>query len=613
MATSRSGLRRFLIGDPLATWQQAHELLPKIKALAVFSSDALSSVSYATEEILYVLILAGMGALHLSLPLAIGIAVLLVTVGISYYQTVHAYPQGGGAYSVSRDNLGDIPGLTAAAALLIDYILTVAVSTAAGVAAITSWIPALYPYRVVLGVAVVIGITIINLRGVRESATIFTIPTYLFVAGIMTMLVFGLVRWASGSLQPITLHEGEVMSEATSAITLFLLLKAFAAGCTALTGIEAIANGVPAFRKPAADNAAKTLLVMIALLTTMFLGITLLAHQIGAVPVHSETVLSQIGRALFGEGPAYIAIQLFTAMILFLASNTAYADFPRLSSFLARDGFLPRQMANLGDRLVFSNGIVVLGIMASALIIFFGGNTHALLPLYAIGVFISFTLSQTGMVRHWLKLRTPGWQRNVIINGVGGASTFVVLCVITVTRFSRGGWIVLVLIPIFVSVFRAIKRHFDELADQLSLDEFGAPLRIRRHRVIVPVAGVHRGVIHALEYARSISDDVTGVYVEVDPSQTEKVRQKWAQWSDGVRLEVLPSPYRSIISPLMDYVDRIDDASRHDEKLTIVLPQFMPAKWWHNLVHNQTAMLVRLAFLFRRDTIVTDVPYRMKE
>ena len=613
MATSRSSLRRLLIGDPLATWQQAHELLPKVKALAVFSSDALSSVSYATEEILYVLIAAGTGALHLSLPLAIGIAVLLVTVGTSYHQTIHAYPSGGGSYIVSRDNLGDLPGLTAAAALLMDYVLTVAVSTAAGVSAITSWIPGLYPYRVVLGVVVVVLITLINMRGVRESATIFTVPTYLFIVGILLMLAFGLVRWIGGTLPTITPQEVQVVEEGASAITLFLVLRAFAAGCTALTGIEAISNGVPAFRKPAADNAARTLAVMIVLLTTMFLGITLLANRIGAAPAHSETVLSQIGRALFGQGPAYVAIQLFTAMILFLASNTAYADFPRLSYFLARDGFLPRQMASLGDRLVYSNGILVLGALASVLIVLFHGDTHSLLPLYAIGVFISFTLSQTGMVRHWFRLKTAGWQRNALINGFGAVVTFVVLLIITVTRFSRGGWIVLLLIPIFVSAFMAIKRHFDGLAAQLSLEEFGAPPRIMRHRVIVPVAGVHRGVIHALEYARSISDDVTGVYIEVDPTQTEKVKEKWKQWADGIRLEVLPSPYRSIISPLMEYVDRIDDVARDNEKVTIVLPQFMPAKWWQNLVHNQTAMLIRLAFLFRRDTIVTDVPYRVKE
>ena len=614
MAESRFSIRRTLIGDPLATSQQLLERLPKVKALAVFSSDALSSVAYATEEILFVLILAGTGALSISLPVAAAIAVLLVTVGTSYYQTIHAYPSGGGAYIVARDNLGDMPGLTAAAALLTDYILTVAVSTAAGVAAITSWLPLLYPYRVVIGVGVIAIITIINLRGVRESGTIFTIPTYLFVGGIFGLLAYGFFRWASGTLTPVAHAEVEVVTEATSAVTLFLLLRAFAAGCTALTGIEAVSNGIPAFRPPESDNAAKTLAVMVTLLTTMFLGLTFLANQVGAVPVHAETVLSQIGRALFGgKGVLYAAIQMFTAMILLLASNTAFADFPRLSSFLARDGFLPRQMSNLGDRLVYSNGIVVLGILASLLLVVFNGKTHSLLPLYAIGVFTSFTLSQTGMVRRWLRLRTPGWRRNALINGFGATVTFVVLIVLVITRFSHGGWIVLVLLPILVYFFWSIKRHFDDLAGQLSLDEFGAPPRIRRHRVLVPVAGVHRGVVHALEYARSISDDVTGVYVEVDPAETPKVQRRWDEWANGARLVVLPSPYRSIIGPLMEYVDRIDDVARRDEKVTIVLPQFMPVKWWHNLFHNQTAMLIRLAFLFRRHTIVTDVPYRLEE
>jgi amino acid transporter len=614
MQSSRTSLRHLLIGDPLATSQQMHERLPKIKGLAVFSSDALSSVAYATEEILFVLILAGTGALGLSIPVAIGIAILVVTVGTSYYQTIHAYPGGGGAYSVARDNLGDLPGLTAAGALLTDYILTVAVSTAAGVAAITSWIPALYPYRVMMGVAVVAFVTIINLRGVRESATVFTIPTYLFVGGVLSLLGYGFIRWATGTLPTVTPGEAHVTVQVTSSVTLFLLLRAFAAGCTALTGIEAVANGVQAFKPPEADNASRTLAVMVGLLAIMFLGITVMAHQVGAYPVHSETVLSQIGRALFGgKGLAYVAIQLFTALILLLASNTAFADFPRLSSFLARDGFLPRQMTNLGDRLVFSNGIIVLGAAASLLIVIFGGRTHSLLPLYAIGVFVSFTLSQIGMVRRWLRLRPPGWQRNMAINGFGATTTFAVLLILAVTRFSHGGWAVLLILPLLVLGFLSVKRHFDHAAVQLSLDAFGAPPRIRRHRVLVPVAGVHRGVIHALEYARSISDDVTGVYVEVNPAETAGIQEKWYAWAGGTRLEVLASPYRSIVGPLMSYVDRIDDITRHDEKVTIVLPQFVPQKWWQNLLHNQTAMLIRLAFLFRRDTIVTDVPYHLKE
>lgn len=604
-------LRRLIIGSPIATSQALHERLSKVKALAVFASDALSSNAYATEEILLVLVTAGALALSLSTPVAAAIVVLLVIVGISYYQIIRSYPTGGGTYIVSRENLGTMPSLIAGAALLIDYILTVAVSIAAGVAAISSWLPDLLPYRVPLAIGAIAVITVINLRGIRESATIFALPTYVFVISIFAVLAIGLFRLATGTLEPVP-HPEAVAALPVQSISLFLILRAFSAGCTALTGIEAIADGVPAFRKPESLNAGRTLIAMILLLGSLFIGISFLANRLTIVPEHGQTVLSQIARAVLGDGPLYVLVQVSTFLILFLAANTAYADFPRLSSFIARDGYLPRPLGNVGDRLVFSNGIILLGALASGLIILFRGDTHALLPLYAIGVFLCFTLSQTGMVVRWWRQRTPGWLPSMLVNGAGAITTFIVLGVIVVTRFTHGGWIVLVLLPLFVAMFRKIHGHYVHTAEQLSLEDFGAPPRIRRHRVIVPIAGVHRGVLAALNYARTLSNDVTAVYVETDPAVTPKIEAKWDTWGDGVRLVVLNSDYRSIVEPLIAYLDRVD-ACQGDDVITVVMPQFLARRWWHNILHNQTALLIRLALLFRRGMVVTDVPYRLKE
>lgn len=613
MAAQRPfSLRRLLLGDPLATWQAKHERISKVKALAVFSSDALSSVAYATEEILFVLIAAGAAGLSLSIPIAIAIAVLLWIVGASYYQTIHAYPKGGGSYIVTKDNLGTLPGLVAAGALLTDYVLTVTVSIAAGVSALYSYYPALYPYRVPLGVAAILLVTLINLRGVRESATIFSVPTYMFIASIFTMLAVGIYRQMTGQLHPLPHTDAILAAGAAQSLSLFLILRGFSAGCTALTGVEAISDGIPAFKPPEAENAGKTLLVMITILSTMFLGITYLAHQVGAVPTHEETVLSQIARAVFGEGLGHAIIQAATALILFLAANTAFSDFPRLSYFLARDRFMPHQFANLGDRLVYSNGIIALGLLSSLLLILFHGDTHRLLPLYAVGVFTAFTLSQASMVVRWWRRRGRGWWRSMFFNAVGATATFVVLIVIVVTRFTHGAWIVIALVPVLVMGFLTVQRHYLKVAEQLSLERFGSPPHIRRHRVIVPIGGVHRGVLHALHYARTLSPDVTAVLVDVDPEETRKVVQKWQKWGDGIRLVVLPSPYRSIIGPFLEYLDRLD-AERHPQDMTtVVIPQFVPAKWWENLLHNQTALLLRMALLFRRGTVVTDVPFRLK-
>lgn len=613
MARSFS-LRRLLIGQPLATAQMKHERLTKVKALAVFSSDALSSVAYATEEIMLVLIAAGSVAVGLAWPIALGIAALLVIVAFSYYQTVHAYPHGGGSYTVAHENLGQVPGLIAAAAILTDYILTVSVSITAGAAAITSAFPSLYPHRTLIALFFVALIMTLNLRGVRESGTIFAVPTYLFLVIMLSMLAAGFVRWISAGVPPA--QPPQVEYPATHALTLFLILRAFSSGCAALTGIEAISNGVPVFKPPESANAGKTLIAMATLLVTMFLGITFLTHQFGIVPdeVTHETLVSQLGRHVLGTGsPLYFALQFATMLILVLAANTSFADFPRLSSILARDRYMPHQFANLGDRLVFSNGIITLALASSALIVIFGGQTTRLIPLYAIGVFLSFTLSQTGMVMHWWRLRTPHWQIKAAINGIGALATGVVLVVIAVTKFALGAWIVLVWIPIFISFFQAVHRHYRRVAEQLSLENRGSLPPIRRHRVIVPIADVHRGVIAALNYARAISDDVTAVYVEVDPAETEKVKRKWADWGEGIRLITLKSEYRSIIGPLIEYVDKVDEPNRRDQVVTIVLPQFVPARPWHNLLHNQTAILIHLAFVFRRDVMVTDVPFHLEE
>jgi amino acid transporter len=591
-----------------------HERLTKVKALAVFSSDALSSVAYGPEEVMLALILAGSAAASLAWPIGLAITALIIIVASSYYQTVHAYPSGGGSYIVAHDNLGQFPGLTAAAALLTDYVLTVSVSITSGVAALTSAFPTLYPYRISIALFFVAVIMILNLRGVRESGTIFAAPTYLFIISVLLLLGIGLFRWISAGMPaalPPSLEHSVIQP-----LTVFLVLRAFSSGCTAMTGIEAISNGIPAFKQPESDNAGKTLIAMAALLATMFLGITFLTHQFGITPneMTHETLTSQLGRTVFsGNSPLYFVLQVATTLILILAANTSFADFPRLSSILARDRYMPHQFSNLGDRLVFSNGIFTLALASSALIVIFGGETTRLIPLYAVGVFLSFTLSQTGMVVRWFRLRTAHWQIKAALNGVGAIVTGVVVIVIAASKFVLGAWIVIALIPIIIGFFLAVHRHYAQVAEQLSLKARGSLPPIRRHRVIVPIADVHQGVIAALNYARAISDDVTAVYVEVNPDETAATERKWAEWGEGVRLVKLSSQYRSIIGPLIDYVDRIDDQHRRDQVVTIVLPQFVPARRWQNLLHNQSALLIRLAFLFRRDVMVTDVPFHLQE
>ena len=603
-------VKRLLLGKPMPLAQARHERLNKTVALAVFASDPLSSVAYATEEILLVLTLGGAAALSYSLPVALGIAALLAVVVVSYRQTVVAYPQGGGAYLVAKDNLGAYPALIAAAALLVDYVLTVSVSVVAGIAALTSAVSWLHPYRIVLSVLAVIGIALGNLRGVRESGRLFAAPTYFFVVAILATVSYGLVGAVFDWLPeaPYQPHPPGL-----EGLGLFLLLRSYAAGCTALTGVEAVSNGVQALKPPEGRNAQAVMTALGIISIVMFLGITYLAYDFGIVPGGDETVVSKIARRVWGDGVPYYLVQAATLLILVLAANTSYADFPRLSSLLSRDRFMPRQFASQGDRLVYSNGILILSGFAVLLIVLFGGDTHALLPLYAIGVFISFTLSQGGMVRRWLRLREKGWQWRMWVNGVGAVVTGIVLLTLTVTKFGEGAWIVVVIIPLLVGVFLAVHWHYEDVAVELSLDGLEGPPEFQ-HTVLVLIGDVHRGVVRAVQYAKTLAAPaahVRAVYVEANPAGTAKLEEKWGKWGLGVPLVVLASPYRSLLRPLLDYIDQIQSRG-DDQMVTIVLPEFLPRRWWQHVLHNQTALVIKGALLFRKNTVVTDVPYLLK-
>lgn len=626
MATA---IKRLLVGRALRTEQAAHERLTKKTALAVFSSDALSSTAYATEEILLVLAVAAAATANSSfsyvIPISIGIAVLLAIVATSYRQTIHAYPSGGGAYIVAKDNLGTTPGLVAAASLLVDYVLTVSVSIAAGVAAITSAVQGtqyawLNEHKVMLCLIFIAFIAIANLRGVRESGALFATPTYVFIVSFLFMVAFGLFHYfVYGGSAPVPSEEEFKTAEGYSLqpLTLFLLLGAFSNGCAALTGIEAISNGVQAFKKPESRNAATTLVCMAVLLTVMFLGTSVMAYLYHVHPKESETVISQFARIMF-TGPLgwfYYVVQAATAAILVLAANTAFADFPRLSSLLARDRFLPRQFANRGDRLVFSNGIVILAIFSGLLVIVFGGDTSRLIPLYAVGVFLSFTLSQSGMVVHWLRERrelNSNWKKSIVMNAVGALATFMVLCVFIATKFIHGAWIVVLVVPVMVVLFKAINKHYRTVAKQLSTDGMD-PLKPLRHRVIVPISGMHRGVVSALQYAQSIAcDRVQAVYVDFGEEATANLKDKWERWGAGMQLVVLPSPYRELTRPLLRYINRISRENSND-MITVVLPEFIPAKWWQHMLHNQSSLLLKGSLLFKKGVIVTSVPYHLEQ
>ncbi len=675
MATS---LKRLLVGNPLRTEQAGHERLSKKTALAVFSSDALSSTAYATEEILLVLAAAvAFGqttAFNYVIPISVGIAVLLVIVATSYRQTIHAYPSGGGAYIVAKENLGVTPGLVAGASLLVDYVLTVSVSIAAGVAAITSMAQGtrfswLDEHKVLLCLIFIALIALANLRGVRESGALFAAPTYAFIVCFLFMIGYGLLHYFTVGGEAAVPGEDELkVAEGYrfQPVTLFLILGAFSNGCAALTGIEAISNGVPAFKKPEPRNASATLVVMAALLTTMFIGTSVMAYLYGVHPHENETVISQFGRIIFTGAFSwfYYAVQITTALILVLAANTSFADFPRLASLLARDRFLPRQLSNRGDKLVFSNGIVILAIFSSILVAAFGGDTSRLIPLYAVGVFLSFTLSQAGMVRHWLKERAAArarqaqahdrprgaplftgqdtdagqalpdaqltaaetratsfvndevtdsshWKKSIVINGLGAIATFVVLCVFVTTKFLHGAWIVVVIIPLLVLMFRSIHKHYVKVATQLSTEGL-VRLHEIRNTVVVPISGIHRGVVNALQYAKSISaNGVKAVYVDFDEEATHRLQEKWEQWGSGVELVVLPSPYRELRRPLLRYIERLRRKGS-DDFVTVILPEFIPARWWQHFLHNQSSLLLKGALLFKKCVVVVSVPYHLE-
>jgi amino acid transporter len=604
-----SHLKRFVVGKPIPSHLARHERLSRVTGLAVLSSDALSSVAYATEEILRVLIVAGAAALGIASPIALIIAAILAVVVFSYRQTIHAYPSGGGAYIVAKDNLGELPALIAAGSLLIDYVLTVAVSIAAGVAAITSAVPEWHINRVEMTLAFVVVLMLGNLRGIRESGRIFAVPTYFFVVTILLLIAVGVIRFLTGTVVPVA--PAAPVASSGSPLTLFLLLTAFSNGCTAMTGVEAVSNGVPAFEPPESKNAASTMLMMAGLAITMFVGITVLSHAYQVVPSEQETVVSQLARGVFGSrGVAYYAVQAGTMLILVLAANTAYADFPRLASILARDRYVPRQFMNQGDRLAFSNGIVGLSVLAGILLVAFGGDTHALIPLYMIGVFVSFTLSQAGMVVHWRRLGGAGWRTSAAINGIGALVTGIVLIVVAVTKALEGAWIIMLLIPLNVLFFRLTRKHYDGVAKQLTLRGWTRQ-GLRRNTVLIPISGIQRAVVSALDYAKTLSSDVRALYVNIDPAATEQLKREWAQWGDGVPLVVLESPYRSLMEPLLEYVEQVA-TDRPADYVTVVLPEFVPARWWHHLFHNQRALLIKGALLFKPNTVVTSVPFHLQ-
>lgn len=627
--TPKSSWHHWLIGRPLQTADAPHQTIGKTVGLAVFASDALSSTAYATQEIMMVLAIAGSGTLGYVFPISIAITALMAIVSISYQQTIHAYPDGGGAYIVSRDNLGNFAAQTAAAALLTDYVLTVAVSISAGVAQVTSAFQNLYPFRVEISVVMVLFIMVINLRGVKESGFAFAIPTYFFVITMFLTAGWGLFRYLSGTLGTVINPPEFSLEGALVAVTPLLLLHAFSNGTAALTGIEAISNGISAFKEPRAKNAGVTLIWMSSILASLFLGVSFLSAKIHAVPSEMETVISQLARTVFGgEGILYLAVIAGTSVILILAANTAFADFPRLSAIAAADGLLPRQLTFRGSRLVYSRGIISLAVIASLLIIVFNASVTNLIPLYAIGVFLSFTLSQSGMAHRWWKSRQlkgdeqivehgsvlkadRHWKLKLLINGFGAVCTFIVMVVFAVTKFSSGAWVIIILIPVLVLIFASIHHHYKSLANKLSLENYHTTTRISHHRVLVLIAGVHRGTMAALSYARSLSSDVTAVHVSIDPQESQKVRDKWNIFGEGTRLVILDSPYRLFIEPVMTFIEDLLASRQPNEMLTVVVPQFVPAHWWENLLHNQTALMLRFALIFKKGLVIVEIPYNV--
>jgi amino acid transporter len=597
-----------LFGRPLATDEELDERLPKVKALATFSSDNLSSVAYASELIMFTLLAAGSSAFWLVMPISFLIVTIFVIIVISYRQTIRAYPSGGGSYIVAKENLGTGPALLAAAALLTDYVLTVSVSVAAGVLAITSAFPDLEVWRVPLGIVAILFVMLINLRGLRESGTLFAAPTYLFLGITLGLIGFGVLRTFLGD----TPHVTGVVAAAVPAETLgvLLLMRAFADGCSAITGVEAVSNGVPAFKPPEWKNARTTLTVMGALVAIMFLGLSWLAGVAGATPSDHESIVSQIGRAVFGLGPLYYVLQLATTGLLILAANTSFADFPRLSSILARDGYMPSRFAFRGERLAFSAGIVVLALVAIVVLVAFGGLVTALIPLYAIGVFTSVTLSQVGMVRHWMREREPGWRRSALINGVGAVATAIVTLIFAIAKFALGAWLIIVIIPILVAAMLFIHRQYERRRLEVRVrPEAIIGSSLRRQHVIIPVPEVTRDVVQAIKFGRSMSRDVTAVHVTDDVDRGEEIRSRFERQIPGIPFVIVESPYRQLVRPLIRYLE--DTAGRiEDDILVVLLPEYVPRHWWEKYLYNENARRIREALLGRKNILIADVPYR---
>jgi amino acid transporter len=607
--------RSIFIGRRLASHLEGSERVGVFKGLALFASDNISSSAYATEEVMRMLVLAGAAALSLTMPITVAIVVVLAIVVLSYQQVIRAYPGGGGSYVVARENLGDIAGLTAVAALTTDYILTVAVSTAAGIAAITSIAPELFAQRVILAVLVITVMTIVNLRGITESGNVFAAPAYIYAASILGVIVVGMFRAASGTL-PVHAPPAEwVAAYPQEPLALILVLRAFASGSVALTGTEAVADGVQAFKPPEVKNSQTVLVAMGGLFATIFLGMSFLAGHLGILPDPSETetLVSQLTRALVGQNPYYYLVQVSTAVLLLLAANTAFNGFPRLANVVARDRYLPRQFQFRGDRLAFTVGILLLSVVSIMLVVAFEGSVSRLIPLYTVGVFLAFTLSQAGLVGRWWRMRreVPGWQWRIGANTAGALATGVVLIVVAVSKFALGAWMVLLLIPLLVLLMYAIQIHYNEVEDALTLERPDAPGEPPVHaKVIVPVSRLDRTVVRALAVARSISDDVTAIHIGDDPQEADHMRQLWAARGEGLPLVFVESPYRALIPPLLAYLDAVDTHDRQ-HPIVVVLPEFVPRHFWEYVLHNQTAMRLKLRLFLRPNTMVIDVPYHL--
>jgi len=608
-------LKYLLVGSPLPSRMLAEKKLNKVRALAAFSPDALSSLAYANQEIFLGLVVAGASGLSLQFPIALAITLLLGVVALSYSQTIHGYPSGGGSYTVARENLGLYPGLVAGAALLLDYILTAAVSLTAGVAAIASAFPELWPYRIWLALGLLLIITLLNLRGLRESGTAMAVPVYLFLFSFMGMLAYGLVR---AVLQGTPAPLASVAPSAVTPLGLFLVMHAFSAGCTALTGVEAISNGVTAFRPPAWENARKTLVVMAFLMGFLFLGSIGLTQFFGVVAGPGETILSALAHHLLGTGPLYYLVQFATLAVLAVAANTSFAGFPRVTAILAQDRFMPRQLFNLGDRLVFHNGILLLSGLTAVLIILFKGESHALVPLFAVGAFSAFTLSQAGMVVHWFRLKDRGWMLKSFINGLGALVTGTTLVVIGISKFLEGAWISVLVIPVEVFLCKKVEHHYKMVSGQISMH--GLPPSLRRFpspRVVLPVSGIHRGMVHAVNFARSISNNVTALFVDLDGgAEKGSFLRDWETWFPDVTLVVVEAPYRSLVEPLLTFLEKTDAEHNDGQQAVLVLPELIPASGWQEVLHNQSAAEIKKALLYQRraglQRVIIDVPYHLE-